>query len=319
MESLIKSKKPNISTNTLNQYKKQIHKILKNLDYTESSDNLEEFLKANSKKILEEIQQYDNPSTQRNFLNSFITLYKSIDDKTYEQFSKMRDDNHEKFKNNIKKNIEDIKGYINTTQYESVYNKLKEQSKSLTKNNKLEKSELNRLTDFAIVSIYRNTNIRADIADTLVLTQTQYSRSYKNNTTYNYMVIKTTKSQLILNNYKTSKTLGVLKLDIDENTTNDLKLYTKHLKQFMNNPKKLFLIYDKNFNNSITPNSLSQRFTSIFKENGYSDYSINLNRKRLISSNEHYKNYVELKEKLQKTAKDSGHSIGVAVNNYFKS
>lgn len=301
-----------IAESSLIQYLKQIKKILNEIVDYNDADPIK-FIKENDGVILMQINKYDKPSTKRNYLNAFIIIYKTLNEDAYKTFSKLRDESHKGYKAGIKTNKDEINGYLSTEQYNEILEKQYEKVKTFLDKKRLNKKQLNDLTDYVILLIYSKYNLRADLTNMLISTETAYKR-FKGKKQYNHYILP---NKIIINQYKTAKSNGSINISVDNEIATVIKKYIFLLKDYLENPNELYLIYDKNFKSAITANGLTSRFIDIFKSFN-KKYNINLNRKRLVSENDLLQQYNEIKEKVEKQAQKSGHSISVATEFYLK-
>ena len=102
-------------------------------------------------------------------------------------------------------------------------------------------SYINKLQDYILISLYTFTPAIRNNYWTLNVIN--YKKDIDQNSNLNYMIWNQAHVYLYLQNYKNSKSLGSIRIDIDKITQKYIKLYLKLLESLLNEKPKYFLYH----------------------------------------------------------------------------
>jgi hypothetical protein len=255
---------------------------------------------ANNNKVL---------STQKNKVNAVIMYLKAQDRGDYEitkQYGdwvvKLRDKIDDEMGQNEKSQKEE-ENWMSKEELEQELAKLKDNL--LAVNKKPTYHQLLSYQQYFMLAFHIQYPLRNDLANCLIGAE-PYA-----NTTENYIRIRPylKTAGMIMNDYKTSDTYGVIKFEIAGEALEALQTYYSLLKKFLGKNGKIPLIVDKD-GEPISRNNYTKHFQAIFKDTGKS-VSTTLIRKAIVSS-------VYDTGKIKELARIMAHSVDTQLNIYAK-
>jgi hypothetical protein len=255
---------------------------------------------ANNNKVL---------STQKNKVNAVIMYLKAQDRGDYEitkQYGdwviKLRDKIDDEMGQNEKSEKEE-ENWLSKEELEQELAKLKENL--LAVNKKPTYHQLLSYQQYFMLAFHIQYPLRNDLANCLIGAE-PYA-----NITENYIRIRPylKTAGMIMNDYKTSDTYGVIKFEITGEALEALQTYYSLLRKFLGKNGKIPLIVDKD-GEPISRNNYTKHFQAIFKDTGKS-VSTTLIRKAIVSS-------VYDTKKIKELARVMGHSVDTQLNIYAK-
>lgn len=266
-----------LSANSTNYYM-STYKMLKEKSKSDNINDIIEYIKNSDVKI----------TTKRNYLNSIISLDKhgkiKIDDINF--IKNYRDGISNFIKNKID-NGENLNEAQEAALEEITPEKINELVEHLE--NKKNTSDRN-FSDYLFIKIILETHLRNDIGN-LKITQN------KNGKNENYLyVTRNNPVELIINEFKTSKTYEPIKIVLSDELGNDIKRYLKPFKT------RKYLFQNKN-GNPLSSSEITQKINKIFKEKFNNNISTTILRKWYLTNK--YKNVVN---EMKKDAQQMGHS-----------
>lgn len=255
---------------------------------------------ANSKDVL---------TTKKNKINSVIIYLKAMDRGDYEvaqQYGEwvvqLRDKIDDEMGQNEKSEKEE-ENWMSKEELEQELAKLKDGLLAIDKKPTYE--QLLSYQQYFMLAFHIQYPLRNDLANCLIGVDPY------NNSQENYIRIRPylKTATMIMNDYKTSGTYGVIKFEIEGEALQALQLYYNRLKLFLAKSGKIPLIVDKT-GEPITRNNYTKHFQTIFKDSGKS-VSTTLIRKAIVSS------VIDTK-KIKELARIMGHSPEMQLNVYAK-
>ena len=318
LHNLIEKIKPNLSLNSNVQYTSILMKLLNNAEPNE--DSLRSFLsKENVKTLIEDIEKnYSSASTRGlryNCLILFIKYFFGELDERYLLLSQKRDQCNEKY---IKKaepglSSEAKKNYVSTSEYENMIVQWKPKISDLLKKETWTKNEFVEIQSYYICLIYLYIGLRNDVTPMTII----YTKSLPEKKDMNYLQIFNRKYTFVLNEYKTSRSYGQKVIPVqDKELSKELAEYVNFLQKYNARKEGLRLFSNKSNSDFLDQSALSTLFSSVFKVKLDKNFTIILNRKRIVSESDDVKAYMKAKEKVQDLASTMGHSIAMQTEVY---
>ena len=296
-------KKRNIKENSLKAYLI----ALKKLNNNKEVDSLD-FLK-NKEDIIEKVKS-KALTTQRNYLSAILVALGTLENDNDELmlfYKKKLENTNKEYSDGIathKKSESQSTNWVTLDELSAVRDRYQKKirNENFHSKDKLTSSEFNYLTNYLIVALYTFLPpVRLDFAPMKIV-----KSESDDNDKDNFLVNKSRNKKLfIINEYKSSKSYGKLKIPIPPKLNSVINLYLK----FHDNDS--FLLNSRG--GDLTANGLSKLITSSFGR--YIDKNITLNLLRHVYISEN----VEIKEETKeaKLAKQMGHSIDMQQN-YIK-
>jgi len=263
---LFVKEKKDISQSSAMAYAKNLKRI--NTLYTKSEKFSYKdlgYLLTDYKNVIKLVDEnYTNPSTNRNFINSILVYVqiKHADPKVIDAYTITRDKNAKIYEDGANTKSDKVKdNWITLEQYDALIDKLYNEIKTdgLFERDCKGAVEFFKLQDLVLLMFYRNYPIRNDLADMQVFTAFEYKK-HADDKTNNYLVIRKDKFEIVLNVYKTSKVYDTLTFDI---TYKDNPRLFKLIRRLLEFNDTGYFIVNKNME-PITPNQLSKNITGIF-------------------------------------------------------
>lgn len=301
---IIKKARPNISKSSIDIYIKNVNKIKKDLNLKEDDDLFD------IEKVFDYINKKTSKTTQRNYLTSVIvyldSIYKDLIEDEDDLKEVMEAYREELQNSNIEINKDLMNGELSKKQQE----KIKTLDELNNKKNLLDE-ELNNMTEKQLSKHTTKkkliNNLIAHLYLDLPPTRLDYSNMYikKDETNLdkqkNYLILKNNKpSHFIMNEYKTNKVNGKIKIDIPEQLKVILERYLKY-------HDKDYLLSNSR-GDRMSENSLGQRLSKIL------DTNLNVLRMIYVSNNIPR----EMIEKSKEMSRIMGHSMNTQQNIYSK-
>ena len=254
---IIKNYNSKITDSSIKAYTLNIVKILKDIDST--ADILLDYDKIH--KFFNDSDNYK--TTIRNKVNAIINFLRGSeqDKNIIEKYSIFSDS----------LSVKNTKYSINEKEFNNwvTLDELKERIEEL----KLKVPKIFKTYhDIALYQRYIagliqvETGLRNEIADCKIMNYDEY-KNIDIDIDYNYLIIKNRckEAKLIVQNYKTKKTFGILEIDFDEYDTKEIKNYFKEITKFKeyNNIKNNWLIFDK-FGDKLNRNEYTKFLNTVF-------------------------------------------------------
>lgn len=275
-----------ISSNS-NNYYNSTYDMLKRKSKSDNIDDIIKFIRDSEVKI----------TTKRNYLNSIIALHKhgKIKIPNINVIKEYRDGLSEFIKNkiesgqNLNENQEDALNEITEDKINDLINYLKIKKNTSDKN----------FSDYIFIKMILETHLRNDIGN-LRITQSKGGKDG------NYVyVTKKNPVELIINEFKTSKTYEPIKIVLSPELSNDIKYYLKPFKE------RKYLFQNRN-GNALSSSEITQKINKIFKEKFNNNISTTILRKWYLTNK-----YKDVVKEMAHDAQQMGHSTDTQREYYI--
>jgi integrase len=277
-----------ISENSQKYYENTYNMLIKK----SGSENIEDiinFIKNSDVKI----------STKRNYLNSIISLNKygkiNIDNidfiKTYRDgisdVINKKIQHGENLNENQKSAMEELK-------QEDVFELVEELNKNKNKSDK-------HFNDYIFIALILETHLRNDIGNLEIINDKKKVKPTRN---YIY-VTRNNPVELIINEYKTSRTYEPIIITLSEDLGNDIKAYLRLYKN------KDYLFSNRK-GNPLSSSEMTHRINNIFKRKFNNNISTTILRKFYLTNK-----YKDVINEMEQDAKNMGHSTDTQKTYYI--
>lgn len=294
IDKLIKDYKSDVSPTTIEVYKrdlKRAYKIITGKD--EEPKDLNWLSSASPEKVKEVFEkEIKNELTRKSTYNILVVFLKSlgIDDQRTKKYGEYRDKLIEKYNKKGEDNIKNKKqseNWISKKKLEDLLSKLKKESVDIYGKKSINNKDKHILKQYILLLIHLKYPLRNDLGNVKVISNIDDINKKDN------FIFKDT---IILNQYKTSKTYGQLRIKLTKDIYSQVQKYLNFLK-----PK--YLIED-GFNKTHTNSQgIYQIFKSLFKKEFNKNISTTMLRHVIPTED-----LGEYLKKSKKLAKDMGHS-----------
>jgi len=291
LKEVIKKARPTLSDSSVTTY----NSILKNLylkvfgDKEIDLDNFE-----NSNKILKYLENVE-PNKRKTILSALVVICK--DPKPYRSLMLTDIKDYNKDIATQEKTDEQKENWIEKDELVTIFNVLKKEAEFLYKKQTLNMTELQKIQNFIIISLFYLINPRR------AKDYTEFKIKSIDREKDNFFDEKN--SELSFANYKTAKFYGTQKVKID-------KLLKSILKKWISINPTDYLLFDAN-SQKLTPVKLNQRLNKIFgSEKGHS-----VNQLRHSFLTDKYADSIKMKNEMAKDMEEMGSSIAQATT-YIK-
>jgi hypothetical protein len=291
LKEVIKKARPTLSDSSVTTY----NSILKNLYLKVFGDkdiNLDNF--ENSNKILKYLENVE-PNKRKTILSALVVICK--DPKPYRSLMLTDIKDYNKDIATQEKTDEQKENWIEKDELVTIFNVLKKEAEFLYKKQTLNMTELQKIQNFIIISLFYLINPRR------AKDYTEFKIKNIDREKDNFFDEKN--SELSFANYKTAKFYGTQKVKID-------KLLKSILKKWISINPTDYLLFDAN-SQKLTPVKLNQRLNKIFgSEKGHS-----VNQLRHSFLTDKYADSIKMKNEMAKDMEEMGSSIAQATT-YIK-
>jgi integrase len=315
LSELLKQLKPNLKEGSIRNYVISLEKIHQRLfDNKRDFENLE-WLKEHE-KVMELVSDM-NANTKRNYLNSVIVFFGSVDGakdtEAMKVYMKERDDLNKEFaekQSQNKKSDKQTKNWITADEFGKVVqtyeSALKKRRILQAKPSEIEKDELSRLQDYVLLRLYQEIPSRNDFADVKIISKKEYNANHENNT--NYLVVERSNMYFILHHWKTKRNeMDTRKIDLAPPLRKLLRAYMRKIGSRTH-------LFANSRGGPLTRNGLTKLFTRLFKR-FYPDKNISTSMMRHVFLTHKYSGVVE---EMKEDQKNLGHSADTQKQ-YIKS
>tara|TARA_R110001592_G_scaffold334879_1_gene619382 strand:+ start:334 stop:1296 length:963 start_codon:yes stop_codon:yes gene_type:complete len=313
LQKTLEKFKPNVRPVTIKSYISYIENLHYDLEGNREVKNID-FLKDDD-TVLEELDHNFNYLSKRNILNAVIVLLRAVNANKHliSIYGNRRDQYNDKYLDQL-----EDPDYINESQEKNMITKEELDdivgetrgiiaAKKLCKKPKLTKKEYSELQLYVILSFYIAYPLRNDIVTLKYMKKSEYSKL--DGTKPN--VFLWDKSMIILNEYKTSKSLGQNKILIDKKNASLLRCLIKQQQNTdIDNPEDYLIV--KQNGKPYTKVDFSNLLIQFFKKKTGKSISTTLLRKIYLSK------YSNVKDEMAKDAKMMGHSTATQQKIYVK-
>jgi len=287
LKQVIKQARPTLSDSSITTY----NSILKNLYLKVFGDKdikLENF--ENSNKILKYLEDVE-PNKRKTILSALVVICK--DPKPYRSLMLTDIKDYNKEIATQEKTDEQKENWIEKGQLDTIFNVLKKEAEFLYKKQTLNMTELQKIQNFIIISLFYLINPRR------AKDYTEFKIKSIDREKDNFFDDKN--SELSFANYKTAKFYGTQKVKID-------KVLKSILKKWISINPTDYLLFDAN-SQKLTPVKLNQRLNKIFgSEKGHS-----VNQLRHSFLTDKYADSIKMKSAMAKDMEEMGSSLSQAT------
>jgi hypothetical protein len=291
LKEVIKKARPTLSDSSITTY----NSILKNLYLKVFGDKdikLENF--ENSNKILKYLEDVE-PNKRKTILSALVVICK--DPKPYRSLMLTDIKDYNKEIATQEKTEEQKDNWIEKEQLVTIFNLLKKEAEFLYKKQTLNMTELQKIQNFVIISLFYLINPRR------AKDYTEFKIKNIDREKDNFFDDKN--NELSFASYKTAKFYGIQKVKID-------KVLKSILKKWISINPTDYLLFDAN-SQKLTPVKLNQRLNKIFDyEKGHS-----VNQLRHSFLTDKYADTIKMKSEMAKDMAEMGSSIAQATS-YIK-
>jgi integrase len=283
LKQVIKQARPTLSDSSITTY----NSILKNLYLKVFGDKdikLENF--ENSNKILKYLEDVE-PNKRKTILSALVVICK--DPKPYRSLMLTDIKDYNKEIATQEKTDEQKENWIEKGQLDTIFNVLKKEADFLYKKQTLNMTELQKIQNFIIISLFYLINPRRakDYTEFKILSIDREKDNFFDDKN----------SELSFVNYKTAKFYGTQKVKID-------KVLKSILKKWISINPTDYLLFDAN-SQKLTPVKLNQRLNKIFgSEKGHS-----VNQLRHSFLTDKYADSIKMKSAMAKDMEEMGSSV----------
>ena len=312
LKSDIEQSRPNAKESTVKQYLILIKKLQKLFDTDDYS-----FL-SDPKAVYDKIK--DNKFTSiRNTYNAIIITLMALNQKEnltelIDRYGLLRDELNQKYEDqqkagNISENqkqnfvkLEEIEKMIDTMKSE-----IKEQNLKTKK--ELNGKEKELLMMYTIWNMLIRIPTRNEFSSVILVNKSAYKKlTEADKKKNNYLVVDKNKFFFIYNVYKTSKSYGEKKIDVEKDLAMILRSYIKLTKK-----KTGESLFTTSTGNQISPNVASQLLLKYSKKYIGKNISSTILRHIVLSDK-----FADVKTEMEETAAVTGHSVNTMLNVYIK-
>jgi len=287
IKDILKKNRPNLGETSINTYSSIIKNLYKKLTQKDDYDNATNYFENNVDAVLEFLK--DIPSSRRKTTLASVVVF--LGDTKVKQYRDLMIKDATIYNNSMKeqkKNGKETKNWITEDEIHKKYTNMEKDIRHLWNKKDLTNTEMNRLMDYVILSLY----IR--IPPRRLMDYIKFKVRNIDEEKDNFMK----KQQFIFNQYKTEKYYGKQEIPITIQLKNIIQRWSKK-------HDNDYLIFDIKTGNQFTAPKLTQRLNSIFDNK---KISVNMLRHIFITENV-LKDMPKLLE-LQAIATNMGHSIG---------
>ena len=306
---MIRSKRPNIKSNTISSYTGYINKLYRL--YLDSSDKyIDSYDKPNDYKWLNDTDKINSilkkykATTRKNIYNSIVVILDALnsDPELIKTYSQLRDSEHKEYETLVKnhtKTEKQMKNWVELKEIDDILKDYKAMTNKLYKKKLFKPREYNTLQEYITLLTYRNIPMRNDLAKMQVITPTQYKNLSADEKEENNFLVGTARIpyHFQINEYKTKKKFGKKKIEIP-------KTLNREIRKWLRVNKSGFYLTNSKGNQPITANGITKLLNKLFKEHTGKNVSTSMIRHIYLSD----KYSKELEEK-KKDAHNFGHSL----------
>ena len=270
----IKKTRPSLSDISIDSYITSLRMLYAQYidnDETKLSEQLSTKFLHNFSDIKKLIEMCRTTNTQKNRLTAILvslSAEKNPDDKLIERYQVWLKDimrSHQKDLDSQEKTKTQSDNWMTMDEVRSVLNKMMSDIKDkdiLNRKKKLTKGQYNLLQKYVLLYFYVKYPIRNDVANTRVISPSEYEKDPRKDANYLVWDKDTGKMVFKLNVFKNVARIGPKSIDISPNVARILKKWFK-----VNSSGWFFTL--SNGIESLSPNGVTKLLNSIFKEYGH--------------------------------------------------
>lgn len=269
IKQILKDKKPNLSSSSINTYANCIKKIFEQYSKTSKlfndTDKIDLKFLQNYKRVIKIIEN-DTITTRKSRLTCIVSILKAINAKPdlikqyYDEMMKIANEYQDWLKKQEKTEKQQT-NWLEQDEIDKITNDLFQKVKEFKILETLTNSQYNELQVYTLLRLLDLYSIRNEFGNMRLITQTDYNK-LTDNTKENYMIRNGNTFKIILNKYKTAKFLGQRQYDINKPLITILKILFKF-------NKSGFVLTKNDRKTELGSNGLTKLLSSFFfKETG---------------------------------------------------
>ncbi len=305
-----------LKESTVKIYVKNIKNISRLLSEDDEEQGGVEWLK-DVEAVKQKIEDLNyNDTTKRNYYNAIIIYLQSISEDggntdMINKYTKIRDEINKIYEESNASSVWSDKQLKNLITAEEFYGMIADigrelRARQLKKKKKLTESDRSLLQIYTILNIHREIPLRNDLAGMVVIQQKDFEQmDEEDKKVGNFLVTGKGIMFMSLNDYKTSRKYGSLKIMLNQN----LRRIVRFHMHFSINEHLLVRADGK----PMSKNLLSQVILREFKKRTGKNISTTMLRKIYLTEK-----YGTFKEELEKDNNNMAHSMGEALSVYVK-
>jgi site-specific recombinase XerD len=305
LKDVLLKERPHLKAGSVQNYVICLEKLHQRLhDGVRTFDNLEWL--NDHKAVMSEIDKM-NDNTKRNYLNSVIVFYESLDDHqerpAWKAYTEMRDHLNKTFADKAmenKKTERQEQNWITMDGFDKVitsYEKLIKRHRILyAKPADIQKDELERLQDYVLLRLYKEIPSRNDFAEVQIVDKKMYHDNHTNED--NYLVTSRSDMYFMLHNWKTKRSeMDSRKIEIPADLRKLLRAYIRKL-------NGRHFLFANSRGGPLNRNGLTKLFTRLFKR-FFPEKNISTSLMRHIFLTD---KYADVSKEMKKDQNNLGHS-----------
>jgi len=305
-----------LKESTVKIYVKNIKNISRLLSEDDEEQGGVEWLK-DVEAVKQKIEDLNyNDTTKRNYYNAIIIYLQSISEDggntdMINKYTKIRDEINKIYEESNASSVWSDKQLKNLITAEEFYGMIADigrelRARQLKKKKKLTESDRSLLQIYTILNIHREIPLRNDLAGMVVIQQKDFEQmDEEDKKVGNFLVTGKGIMFMSLNDYKTSRKYGSLKIMLNQNLRRIVRFHI----HFSINEYLLVRADGK----PMSKNLLSQVILREFKKRTGKNISTTMLRKIYLTEK-----YGTFKEELEKDNNNMAHSMGEALSVYVK-
>ncbi len=305
-----------LKESTVKIYVKNIKNISRLLSEDDEEQGGVEWLK-DVEAVKQKIEDLNyNDTTKRNYYNAIIIYLQSISEDggntdMINKYTKIRDEINKIYEESNASSVWSDKQLKNLITAEEFYGMIADigrelRARQLKKKKKLTESDRSLLQIYTILNIHREIPLRNDLAGMVVIQQKDFEQmDEEDKKVGNFLVTGKGIMFMSLNDYKTSRKYGSLKIMLNQNLRRIVRFHI----HFSINEHLLVRADGK----PMSKNLLSQVILREFKKRTGKNISTTMLRKIYLTEK-----YGTFKEELEKDNNNMAHSMGEALSVYVK-
>jgi len=301
ISDLLSEFRPNLSQNSKRVYLSHIKNMLPVSTFN-SRIEMTQYIQDNLQDLIKKIEESKSPSTRSFKLNTLIVFTMGLlgeDSNEYKQLSQLRDKANEQYADSNKKVSKKYEqNAITDEQYSKVLNTLQQKAMVLMKNKSTNFKDVDEIQTWFILLVYFKHAFRSDLANMYIY----YGPKQPTESDKNFLWIKSPKKLFfVFKEFKTKKSYETVIVPVHKTILNGVIKYVKYLKDIRPDNDRL-LVNKKG--KGLTPNAIGTKFTNFWQDVYGKNFTITLNRKRVVTNSDMMAEYKDAKKKMDKLAKN---------------
>lgn len=299
LNEFVKQIRPNLSDSSVRTYVSNIKTIFKPTDL-ESEETLKHAL-SNDKvnKLVSGLREKYGKSVTTlqikfNVIAVLLMHFFGDEDPRYISLSQQRNKQNDVYTQNAIENEDPkyVKNSVTPEQYDKVIQSYEMGALSTLKSESTSWKNRETLQTWLILMIYKYHAFRSDIANMRMVSQ----KTLPEDNDQNYCVIFNRKARFVMNEFKTKKTRGRVIIDANPVLNKYLVSYLKYLKKVEPDNKDGYIMFVNKHLTQMTPNQFGVVYKQAFQKELGKDFTLTMNRKRVVSENPAVQEYIRSKK-----------------------